>query len=107
VFDLPVRAALGRQDFFVSTANEAAVGQIDRWPDWPASTLFLVGPPGSGKSHLARVWCAASVATLLDIGGLSTETVPGMLAGGALALEDAPGASLDERAFFHLMYHAR
>jgi hypothetical protein len=76
VFDLPVRAAVGRQDFFVSTANEAAVDRIDRWPDWPASTLFLVGPPGSGKSHLAQVWCGASGAALLDAGELRTETVP-------------------------------
>lgn len=107
VFDLPVRAAVGRLDFFVSIANEAAVGLIDRWPDWPASTLFLVGPPGSGKSHLARVWCGASGAALLDAGELSTETVPEALAGRALALEDAPGEGLDERAFFHLMNHAR
>jgi chromosomal replication initiation ATPase DnaA len=107
VFDLPVRAAVGRQDFFVSTTNEAAVDRIDSWPDWPASTLFLVGPPGSGKSHLAQVWCGASGATLLSAGELSTETVPEALAGGALALEDAPGEALDERAFFHLMNHAR
>ena len=107
VFDLPVRAAVGRRDFFVSTANETAVDRIDRWPDWPASTLFLVGPPGSGKSHLARVWCTASGATLLAAGQLRTETVPDALAGGALALEDAPGETLDERAFFHLMNHAR
>lgn len=107
VFDLPVRPALGRQDFFVSTANEAAVDLIDRWRDWPASTLFLVGPPGSGKSHLARVWCGASGAALLDAGELRTEAVPSALEGRALALEDAPGGGLDERAFFHLMNHAR
>jgi chromosomal replication initiation ATPase DnaA len=106
-FDLPVRAAVGRQDFFVSEANAAAVGMVDRWPDWPASMLFLVGPPGSGKSHLAHVWCAVSGATRLAAAALRTEAVPEMLSGGALALEDAPGAALDERAFFHLMNHAR
>lgn len=107
VFDLPVRAAVGRQDFFVSTANQAAVDLIDRWPDWPASTLFLVGPPGSGKSHLAQVWCGASGAALRPADSLRTEAVPDALSAGALALEDAPGAQLDERAFFHLMNHAR
>jgi chromosomal replication initiation ATPase DnaA len=106
-FDLPVRVAVGRQDFFVSEANAAAVGMIDRWPDWPAYTLFLVGPPGSGKSHLAQVWCGASGAALRPAESLRTEAVPDALSAGALALEDAPGAHLDERAFFHLMNHAR
>ncbi len=80
---------------------------IDRWPDWPAPTLFLVGPPASGKSHLAQVWRAASGAAIMPARELRTETVPDALAGGALALEDAPGSDLDERAFFHLMNHAR
>ena len=106
-FDLPARTALGRQDFFVSTANAEAVALIDRWPDWPAPTLFLVGPPGSGKSHLAHVWCGASGATLVSAAALRTENVPEALGKGALALEDAPGPDADERALFHLMNHAR
>jgi chromosomal replication initiation ATPase DnaA len=106
-FDLPVRTALGRQDFFLSAANASAVEMIDRWPDWPAATLFLVGPPASGKSHLAQVWRAASGALIMPADELRTEAVPEALANGALALEDAPGSVLDERAFFHLMNHAR
>ena len=106
-FDLPVRTALGRQDFFLSAANASAVEMIDKWPEWPAPTLFLVGPPASGKSHLAQVWRTASGAGIMPAGELRTETVPEALASGALALEDAPGSDLDERAFFHLMNHAR
>ena len=106
-FDLPVRSSLGRRDFFVSSANSEAVAMIDRWPDWPASTLFLVGPPGSGKSHLAHVWSGASGATLETAGMLRTDTVPAALRANALALEDAPGPGLDETAFFHLMNLAR
>lgn len=106
-FDLPVRSSLGRRDFFVSSANAAAVAMIDRWPDWPASTLFLIGPPASGKSHLAHVWSGASGAALQAAGTLDIEHVPEALAANALALEDAPGADLDETAFFHLMNLAR
>lgn len=80
---------------------------IDRWPDWPASTLFLIGPPGSGKSHLAHVWCGASGAALQSSGTLRIEHVPEALAANGLALEDAPGPDLDETAFFHLMNLAR
>ena len=54
--DLPVRAALGREDFLVSEGNALAVAQIDGWRDWPGRRLALVGPEGAGKTHLAAVW---------------------------------------------------
>src|SRR5207302_4826047 len=58
--DLPHRPALGRADFLVSDCNEAALGWIERWPQWPAPALVLHGPAGSGKSHLAELWRARS-----------------------------------------------
>jgi chromosomal replication initiation ATPase DnaA len=63
--DLPHRPALGRADFLVSDCNRAALGWIESWPDWPGGRLALYGPEGSGKSHLARLWCAASGARLV------------------------------------------
>ena len=54
--DLRHRAAMGRDDFLVSPSNSEAVAWIDRWPDWPSPAMVLVGPPGSGKTHLGRVW---------------------------------------------------
>lgn len=106
-FDLPVRPALGREDFFVSAANEAAVAAIDRWPDWPGPVLFLVGPAGSGKTHLAHVWHGTTGAAWLAAEAVRTEAVPDALSTGALIVEDAPGEGLDERALFHLMNLAR
>ena len=32
-FDLPVRAALGQDDFFLSPSNQTAVTMIDKWKD--------------------------------------------------------------------------
>ena len=29
---------------------------IESWPEWPARSMLLVGPEGSGKSHLAAIW---------------------------------------------------
>jgi len=55
-FDLSGRPALGKEDFLISPANRAAIGWIDRWPDWPAPMLVLSGPPASGKTHIAAVW---------------------------------------------------
>src|SRR5215510_7556403 len=43
-----------RDDFVVAAGNREALAWIDRWPDWPAPALALGGPPGCGKTHLAR-----------------------------------------------------
>src|SRR5438477_819089 len=58
--DLPPRPAHGRADFLASECNRAALERIVRWPDWPGRRLVLYGPASSGKSHLARPWCAES-----------------------------------------------
>lgn len=55
-FDLPVRTSRGRGDFFVSGANSLAVQTLDGWRDWPQCKMVLIGPKGSGKSHLAHIW---------------------------------------------------
>jgi len=54
--EFPVRAAMGRDDFMIGDSNHDAVKWVDRWPEWPAPALFIVGPAASGKSHLAAVW---------------------------------------------------
>lgn len=105
--DLPHRAATGREDFLVSPANEAAVAAVDRWPDWPSPVLVLVGPPGSGKTHLADVWRTRSSAALTRAAGLDREQLPLLMRSGAVVVEDAPGDALDEVALFHLINMAR
>ena len=48
----------GREDFLSGPSNAAALALIERWPDWPARTVVLIGPEGAGKSHLAAIWAA-------------------------------------------------
>lgn len=55
-FDLGTRAAFGRDDFWVSDCNAAAIAWLDRWPEWPAPALVIIGPAGSGKTHLCHVF---------------------------------------------------
>ena len=107
VLDLSHRAATGREDFLVSGANKAAVTAVDAWPQWPSSVLVLVGPPGSGKSHLCDVWRTASGASVVRASELTRTCVPTLMAAGAVVIEDAPGEGLDEVALFHLFNLAR
>ena len=106
VLDLPHRPALAREDFLVTESNAAAVALIDHWPDWPSHAAILVGPPGSGKSHLVEVWRQPSKATRIQAVDVQVENAPELLLSGAVAIEDA-GKSLDEKALFHLLNLAK
>jgi chromosomal replication initiation ATPase DnaA len=106
-FDLALRPALGREDFLVAPSNRAAVELVDRWPDWRAPAALLVGPPGSGKSHLVEVWRNRAQARLARAGEVVAARVPELMAAGALAIDDAPPEPPDEAAWFHLLNLAR
>ena len=47
---------MGREDFMVSDCNRKAFTLLDAWPDWVSGGLFIYGPEGCGKSHLAHLF---------------------------------------------------
>jgi chromosomal replication initiation ATPase DnaA len=96
-----------RDDFLEGSSNEAALALVTRWPDWPNRTTVLVGPEGSGKSHLAAIWAAEAGARFVAARGLGYADVPAALATGALVIEDLAEHAVDERALFHLLNLAR
>jgi chromosomal replication initiation ATPase DnaA len=102
IFNLPPRAALGRADFFVSDSNAAAVGWIDRWPDWPSPAVVLHGAAGSGKTHLAHLWCERASAAFVAGAGLDEEEVARLVSETAhrIVVDDADRAC--ELALLHL-----
>ncbi len=106
-FALPHAESLTRDNFLEGPANAAALGLIESWPEWPAPTMLLVGPEGSGKSHLAAVWAEQAGARSTTARALSAATVPSALATGALVVEDLKAGDFDERALFHLLNLAR
>lgn len=107
VLDLPLRSALGREDFLVTPSNAAAVAVIDRYPDWPNYAMVLVGSAGSGKSHLLEVWRQRSGARAISAPEIKNIAADELLSTGTLAIDDAPGEALDETALFHLFNLAR
>src|ERR1700760_4549119 len=85
-FALPHAESLTRDNFLEGPANAAGIALIDAWPEWPAKVMFLVGPDGSGKSHLAAIGAEQAGARSVAAHALSAATVPGALATGALVL---------------------
>jgi chromosomal replication initiation ATPase DnaA len=95
VFALPRTAAYGRADFLASASNAAALGWLERWPDWPALALVVHGPPGSGKTHLAHLWVERAAAQIY-LGRTLAESDCGAILGQrqpAVAVDDADRAA--------------
>lgn len=105
-FDLPSAPRYEAEDFLVGPSNEAAYAAIEAWPDWPERALALIGPPGSGKSHLAAIWTALARGWSVRRADLKSEDVARLMAPQALLVEDAdqPG---DGAALFHLINAGR
>jgi chromosomal replication initiation ATPase DnaA len=92
-----------REDFIVSPTNSDAVRAVDAWPTWYGGCLALIGPAGSGKSHLGLAWAAQAGAVAvaggrkpLDLGGIE---------GRPVLIENADRGVADE-ALFHLINRA-
>ena len=60
---LAYASAQAHADFVVAAANADAVAWLD---GTPAPRSLLIGPPGSGKTHLGRLFAAQHCATLFD-----------------------------------------
>lgn len=105
-FDLPVRAALGREDYFVSDANSAAVAAIAAWRDWPGAKLVLSGPKAAGKTHLVHVWAADAQAQIVAARDLAKTEIGDLVARSSrIAVEDIAeiaGDAAGEQALLHL-----
>jgi chromosomal replication initiation ATPase DnaA len=106
-FALPHAESFTRDNFLEGPANAAGLALIDSWPDWPNRIMQLVGPEGSGKSHLAAIWAEQAGARSTSAHALTAAAVPGALATGALVVDDLKSSDVDERALFHLLNLAR
>ncbi len=56
----------GAGAFIVADSNRQVISLLEQWRAWPGGALALTGPPGSGKSHLARLWAAQSGALMFS-----------------------------------------
>ena len=105
--ELAHRPALGAEDFLISQSNQAAAAIVDRWPDWPLSSLVVVAPPRAGKTHLGNVWRLKSGAARVEACKLAEPDLPLATAKGALLVENLQAGIGDEQVLFHLLNLAR
>ena len=74
------RVASNREDFIIGESNSEVIKWIDSWPNWKSYGLIVVGPSGSGKSHLVNVWESKNtekvINELLRIGKKAIVTIP-------------------------------
>ena len=99
VLPLGTRSAFGREDFIVAPGNERAVAFIDSFAEWPVPAAALVGPPASGKSHLAAVWAGRVGAKTIEAASLDADIPAGALVveNVAQGVPEAPLFALLER----------
>lgn len=97
-----------RESFAASPTNAEALAALDAWPAWPEGRLALVGPAGTGKSHLARDWAARVGAVVIKAAAAGRGPLDlAALRGRPLLVEDADrrseGDVVDDETLFHLI----
>lgn len=102
-FDLPHLEATALEDFMPAASNRQALDAVLAWPGWPGMTVCVDGPPGSGKTHLARIWAARAQALYLHASQIwqAADPLARLGAARACAVDDADTVE-DERLLLHL-----
>ena len=105
--DLPHEPSFAREDFLSGPANADALRAIDAWPDWPGRMLLLMGPAGSGKSHLGAIWARRADAAVVEAAALAGARPADLARCKAILIENADRVAGAEANLFHLINLAR
>src|ERR1700722_11271695 len=101
--DLPHEPSFAPEDFLRAPANADALRAIEAWPDWPGRMLAIVGPAGSGKSHLAAIWARRAQAIVIEAEALTQARPIDLARAHAIVIENADRTGSAEANLFHLL----
>lgn len=90
--------------FIASPCNADARAALEAWQQWPGHVLMLVGPAGSGKSHLASIWRDRHGAVTIDARRIRAALDD--VTGDAPVLVENVDRGVDEDGLFHLINRA-
>jgi len=105
--DWPHEASFAREDFLAAPENADALRSLEAWPRWPSPVQLLIGPKGSGKSHLGAIWARLARARAVSAERLGDAAPMEFAAEPALLIEDADRIGAAEAALFHLLNRVR
>lgn len=71
--DLTPKPDFTFESFIEAPSNAGAFNVVRAWPAWPAPAMMLLGPEGTGKTHLGEAWLAVSHGLFLDDAHTRTE----------------------------------
>ncbi len=93
--------SLAEADFMVGEGNRLALGHLLAFPAWPSPWALLVGPPKSGKSHLARIWAQRAAARSVSPEDIEAAARADDMS--PLVIEDIDRLAYDEAVLFHVL----
>lgn len=96
--------SLAADDFLVGEGNALAHSRISAWPHWPDAVTLVIGPPASGKSHLAQIFADRSHAVIVTPENIAA--IAGTDGREPLVIEDVDRLGYDEPSLFHLLNQA-
>ena len=111
IFNLNRKGNTGLENFYISKSNDLAVSTVKNWRNWPTRKLILMGPTGSGKSHLANFWVEQVGAQMISISDMCTLDVVELSENKALLIDnidEVENSNLEdkiliEEKLFHLI----
>lgn len=108
IFEIAPEPAFTEEDFLIFDGNRKAHNYLASWPRWPALVTLLCGPPKSGKTHLAAIWCERAGAVRLSNRDLAkVSDLAALVAKQPVCVEDIDTVEASETVLFHFLNAAR
>ena len=103
---LPHSEAMEADDYLITDSNRVAATMVTGWPDWPTHCMLILGPAGSGKSHLVNLWLNQSRGKLVPADDLASHDAGSLAMSNAIIaiddVEKVAGKRAMEETLFHL-----